>query len=99
MRLATKDTKYTGLDAFGKACVSAGFVKTAAELMKLYPPSHPYQQKVYMVQYMVLSSLGHLFVGASTVEQGTVIDQLLSHGVYGFLMQVSTFNPTGQWTH
>ena len=83
-------THAEGLDAFGKACLSAGIVKTTTEFMKLHPPSTSYPKEIYMAQYKTLSFLYHLFVAGGLMERATLIDQILTHGVIGVLLQVST---------
>ena len=43
-----------------------------------------------MAQYQALVSLYHLHYAASGVERCALIDQFLSHNVYGVLVQVSS---------
>ena len=44
-----------------------------------------------MAQYKALSFLYHLFVAGGVMERATLIDQILSHGVVGVLLQVRTY--------
>lgn len=87
------ETHAIGLDGFGKACVSAGIVKTTSEFVKLYPPSTSLSKEIYMAQYKTLSFLYYLFVAGAVMERATLVDQILSHGVVGVLLHVST-HPT-----
>ncbi|KAL4076218.1 hypothetical protein V8B97DRAFT_1923525 [Scleroderma yunnanense] len=84
---AATETHGTGLDVFGKACVSAGIVKTTSELVKLRPSSTSYPKEIYVAQYKALASLDHLFVAGNVVERDALIDQFLLHDVYSVLMQ------------
>lgn len=88
-----------GLDVFGKACVSAGIVKTLTELVKLHPPPRSYPKEVHMTQYAALASLRHLLAATNATDRHTLIDQMLAYGMYDVLMEVSTFNRPSPRTH
>lgn len=89
----------TGLDIFGRACLSADIVKTFAKLIKLHPPPRSYRKEIYMTQYAAFASLRHLLAASKGIDRRILVDQMVAHGMYDVLTEVSTFNPASSRTH
>lgn len=78
----------TGLDAFGKACVSAGLVMTVSAFVSRPPPSAAQFKEFQLAQQNALASLYHICVGVDSAERIDVEDQILTLGVTARLMPI-----------
>lgn len=71
-------------------------MKTVSELVKLYPPSRPYHKETYIALYRAFVILFYLvYTADTTVERHTLIEQLLTHDLYGAIVQVSVLLVNG----